>query len=443
MAKCSIVSLNVRGLRSDKRYSVFRWIEVKSYDIILLQETFCTRDYEEKFKVSWNGNTVHSFSNSSHCKGVCILFREGFDYNIISTFTDNDGRIVLVNVSFGGIEYTICNIYCPNDVKERISFLKKVKLFINKNAISKKNLILGGDVNCVDDMNDRSSKKLDKSSEIFSKIKMQLKVTDAWRKLHPQVTAYTFIDPTGNSRNSRIDVLLASTSVISNIQNCDIVYSPAPDHKAVVLEVSLNIRKRGRGYWKLNNSVLTDDEYKNGICKIYNEVISTYSAYVSKGLLWEYFKKKVKEYSISFCIARARDKRKLIEELEYRLKSLDDQLAKNGDTSKYDCRDMIKKELDMIYNDIAKGYQVRARARWVEHGERSTHYFLNLEKQRQNNNLITCLKDNEGVKHYDDAKILDVAKCFYTNLYSSDAASNDDIDAYFNEIDKENIYIYT
>ena len=40
-----------------------------------------------------------------------------------------------------------------------------------------------------------------------------------------------------------------------------------------------------------------------------------------------------------------------------------------------------KEKLELLYEEKTKGVIVRARARWHEHGERSTKYFLNLEKR--------------------------------------------------------------
>ena len=46
--------------------------------------------------------------------------------------------------------------------------------------------------------------------------------------------------------------------------------------------------------------------------------------------------------------------------------------------------------------DKAKGAQIRARAEWVEKGERSTSYFLRLENITQDSAHITTLKDERG-----------------------------------------------
>ena len=44
-----------------------------------------------------------------------------------------------------------------------------------------------------------------------------------------------------------------------------------------------------------------------------------------------------------------------------------------------------------IYDQIAEGIRIRSKYDWYEHGEKSTKYFLNLEKNRGNQNQIRKL----------------------------------------------------
>ncbi len=81
-------------------------------------------------------------------------------------------------------------------------------------------------------------------------------------------------------------------------------------------------------------------------------------------------------------------------------------------------RKALKKELDDLYLDRAAGAQVRSKVKWVEEGERSTSYFLAVEKQRQSGNSIKALKEN-GEMYTDDKDILRIAKDYCTELYSS------------------------
>ena len=92
-----------------------------------------------------------------------------------------------------------------------------------------------------------------------------------------------------------------------------------------------------------------------------------------------------------------------------------------------------------MYEQKAAGYQVRSRAQWVENGEKSTKYFLGLEKSRQNSNCIECLKDSNGESQHSDDEILHIAKSFSENLYTSNAVPHSDIETYFQSIPFENI----
>ena len=128
----------------EKRDIIFTWINDNKCDVCLIQESYCTKDFSDKFKNNWDGEIVHSFTDSSHSRGVCILFRKNLDYKLLSTHNDNSGRLLLVNVEINGKEYTIVNIYSPNNVKERIIFLQMVNQMIRDFAINKTNLLIGG-----------------------------------------------------------------------------------------------------------------------------------------------------------------------------------------------------------------------------------------------------------------------------------------------------------
>jgi hypothetical protein len=49
-----------------------------------------------------------------------------------------------------------------------------------------------------------------------------------------------------------------------------------------------------------------------------------------------------------------------------------------------------------MYNQKAKGAQIRSREKWVELGEKNNSYFLGLEKQRQVKKSISKLLDENN-----------------------------------------------
>ena len=66
----------------------------------------------------------------------------------------------------------------------------------------------------------------------------------------------------------------------------------------------------------------------------------------------------------------------------------------------------------------AIGAQIRARAQYVEEGEKSTSYFLKLEKHRQMNNKISKLISEDRVIE-DVDRILNECRAFYKELYTT------------------------
>ena len=218
---------------------------------------------------------------------------------------------------------------------------------------------------------------------------------------------------------------------------CDVYQSPSPDHKALCLSLRPNTNKRGRGYWKINNGIITQTEFENGIKYIYDGICNEYEQHVSKCILWEYFKLKVKEFSISFSINQAKKSQDECKMLELELDRIDKQLAVTSCDALSAERRVFKAKLDEQCKLKAKGYQIRSRAKWVELGEQSTRYFWGLEKSRQNHNCICSLTDSNGNTVYSDEEILNVAGEFYSDLYANRSPSELDTDTFFDSVQPE------
>ena len=74
----------------------------------------------------------------------------------------------------------------------------------------------------------------------------------------------------------------------SAIQNADIMANIFSNHSAIALSMSLesNETKRGPGFWKFNNSLLTDKCYTEMIRKQISEFIDKYCNLNNKGLFY-------------------------------------------------------------------------------------------------------------------------------------------------------------
>ena len=75
----------------------------------------------------------------------------------------------------------------------------------------------------------------------------------------------------------------------------------------------------------------------------------------------------------------------------------------------------------MIYEEKAKGIKVRSRCDWYEHGEKSTKFFLNLEKYHATHSHIRSILVDEK-ELTDSDKINTQLLLFYKKLFSKNLA---------------------
>ena len=52
------------------------------------------------------------------------------------------------------------------------------------------------------------------------------------------------------------------------VASSNITYAPTPDHKVIDIYTQLSKNTRGKGYWKINVSILEGNDYTEGVQKI-------------------------------------------------------------------------------------------------------------------------------------------------------------------------------
>lgn len=173
--------------------------------------------------------------------------------------------------------------------------------------------------------------------------------------------------------------------------------------------------------------------------QLYKNILDEYVHEVPKAILWDYIKTKVKEFSITYCIAKTKNRNDICKQLQKTLDNIDKQLSDCYFETLFLERQRVKLELDDIYRTKSEGYQIRSRAKWVDDRERSTRYFLNLEKARQNHNCIISLTCKTGKTVTSDEEILNVAKEFYSDFFTSKNVSDSTVNSFFDDVTPENV----
>ena len=100
-----IISYNVKGLQSSeaKRAKIFHYLKMKGVSIAMLQETHSKLENERSWTKEWGGVIVFSHGSSSS-RGTCIMFAPNMNFEIHDKYTDQHGRLVVVNVTINHVK---------------------------------------------------------------------------------------------------------------------------------------------------------------------------------------------------------------------------------------------------------------------------------------------------------------------------------------------------
>ena len=446
MKNLSIGTLNVRGLCSHPvRHKVFTWLNELKIDIAFLQETYCQNKFETTFNSLWNGKIYHAFTDSSHSRGVCIMFNDKLNVELINKHASEDGRILLLNVKLFEQIYCFVNVYAPNTELNRKSIFEKVHKWILQYSLNMDNLVVCGDLNtCLSDKDRLPATHLKDSSRIkLQSIINSLKLTDLWALKNPNVLGFTFLDKQHNTK-SRLDYILCSKGLVYDKCKCLIVPSfnkKQVDHDLVKSVLHVNSRPKGPNYWKLNCEHLENEEYCNFMKCVIKETLNEYNGVISHQLIWEILKINVKESSIHFASKLSRQNKSKVCELQSQLNKLKENIDNNCDDNNelVNEQNNIQNELNLLLESKTKGAFIRARAQWCEEGEHCSKYFVNLEKQRQCHNTINMLKTDDGNYVSNDKDILECAALFYDKLYTCNNIPIHEINDYINSVNNVNV----
>ena len=70
---------------------------------------------------------------------------------------------------------------------------------------------------------------------------------------------------------------LVSESVLNKTVSCEIIPAYRSDHPRVILRQKLNVQARGKGFWKLNCSLLNDSTFLELVKKVIQETVYSYA----------------------------------------------------------------------------------------------------------------------------------------------------------------------
>lgn len=417
MDQIKLASLNCRGLKNKiKRMSLFHYLKSKKFDIICLQETHITNTDLTVWKKQWGGEIFHH-QGTSNSRGEVILISKHFTG--IATLLFAQERIVAVTVTQGNYNFTLANIYAPNNHTEKMRFFEEL---YNKCNELNDNLVLMGDFNCV--LNNKSDiisgyPHSKNEVEAFNNVVKSLGLTDTWRSFHINEHDYSW-SKTNPFIARRLDYCLLSDNLLQNCVDCIHMTVPNSDHKAVVIDLNDTDFQRGPGYWKFNNSYLKNTTFVNKMNILLDTLLNDRdNENISDIDKWEMCKIQIRSFCSEFgkeqsCSKRNNSQKIYLEILDSEKQLINDPTNKDAQASLV----QLKQKLELKQVNEAKGAQVRSRVKWIEEGERNSKYFCNLEKIRGKKKAITRLRKSTGEIVTKQNEVLKELTQFYGKQYN-------------------------
>ena len=319
---------------------------------------------------------------------------------------DKNGRVLVVNLTVQEEEFRFANIYAPNDQNLQVDFYSHLTSMLRPYV--NLNLVLGGVFNCPLENIDKKGVK----------------------DINSRKNAIQSIVEMNNNLNlvdiCRLDYWLISKHLIPRTSNTDVKSYYESDHSPIYAEIQYknNTKSSGPGFWKFNN-----EEFVTHLKFFLTHAKEKHRDIEDKRLYWEMIKMEIRDFCIRFSKRLAKANKKKEIDLLCRLKQLNERRDQNQqDTNLVVEAERVRLELQKIAQHKTKGAIIRSKARWYEHGERNSKYFMNLEKRAHERKHIVKLKTKENEYLEEPNKILFEMENFY-KTFSSSQTSDDTFNA--------------
>lgn len=422
MSNIHFISYNVRGLRDNlKRRKIMRFLNQRKFDVAFIQESHSVLQDEKIWQNEWGGK-IYFAHGTNDSKGVGIWIKKGSPIMVQDQIQDDAGRYIILNVSYEGNNYSLVNLYAPNadDPQFFMETFQKMEQFPNDYKV------IGGDFNLVLDnekdlWGSASGQHAHREAIAYLKEYMLNEgLVDVWREQNSDKRLFTYARENPQKYYARLDFFLVSKSLMNFIPNSDIRAGYISDHSTPSLTVAPNLVQRGKGYWKLNTTLLNDKEY---VKETNNLIVNTLEEYSHENikLQWEMVKMNVRGFTIQFATRRKKKAEAEVRDLEKEFNTLKESLPfQTDDNDNLHVKTRmaeIKSKLNEIDNIKTKASMFRTQKNWFQYAEKNSAYFFALEKRNYNRKCVSKLQLENGNVITDFHEIQKEQHRFYQELY--------------------------
>ena len=466
-----------------KRRGIFNSIKHNN-DIVILTETKFKNCDLDIYRQECNCEVLASCTPEPRAQaGVALLFRKGLAYSIKREGKDKRGRVVWALVEINTKLILVIGVYAPAQGDDPCFFSESV--FPVLDEVEYDHVVLGGDWNLgmdtdLDYMGYQSADSVRPKSrhEIHKQIE-KYDLLDIYRELHTSGSEKTWRLWNKSRRKAdkeaRLDYFLVDTSLASYVELVGVSapFTASFDHRPVILKIDFNKVTRGPGYWKFNNSMLNDNDFREKVDEQIAWVLHEYQLpetpetepHTLRAILFmnptqqaniklsinphqflEYLLFSIKgvarrhgQQKKASLITRKERTEELIRQETQVHDALLSQVRAGQKTAEPAFRktkrelEVMQKELNDIDTHLCEGAYIRSGANWKCESEAPTKIFLQLEKwsgQQRFIGIVEVEGDEPGTTRQiiHQPEIENEVRSFYENLYKARPTESSDSD---------------
>ena len=383
----------------------------------MMQESHSVESDHEQWQNELEGYKLYLNSGTSMARGTLFGISKNFDLQNIKYYDDGDGRLQILSGVHDDQKFLFINIYNFNYQSEQVKLLKTLNEKLTQfNQNLDHQIICGGDWNFVNDKtkdtyNCTQPPKLKSIAELTN-ITENHDLCEIFRIRNPDKKLYTFRANTPR-RMSRLDFYMISNSLQESIGKCEILNSVSSDHNPVLLSIkSPYDSKKNTAYWKFNTSLLKNNDFITELKTEIENMKANLNEFEPQKK-WELMKYKIRCFCIEFSKKIAKKRRDEFEKLE--------QIIRDHETTEIGTNEIYVKaklEYERLLNQKSEGVILRSKIKIYEENEKSSKYFLSLEKHNAVRNTIKMLKSPENDDEITNPKdVVKEIRSFYSNLF--------------------------
>ena len=302
--------------------------------------------------------------------------RKQSNISVNDPYISSCGRYCSINICSDRSELRVVNIYAPNHNSP--GFFNEI---FQREAQYMHKMLMIGNYNLV--LNEKMDRKNSthnnvKAAEVICANMNEMNSSEVWRVINKKEVRYSWyrsVMRNGNThiQASRIDLALISTGILDHVNNSFYMAGYKTDHSALVITYNTSVHDRGPGYWKLNNTVLSDMEYVTVIKNLIGEKKFLYKDLGVKER-WELIKTSIRDISIKYTKNKASDRRLIIAQLTEKITHMEDSIHTLSE-NELKLLNESKIDLEEKMAENVHGLIFRSKAKWAMEGEQNSNIF--------------------------------------------------------------------